>query len=75
MVAYYAMKMTTTCSPMIGHFCDTIILTCGIIDPSKLNCWKLLPATLDIYYCGSQLSRSFSFKLMLQSVSVAVHAS
>jgi hypothetical protein len=25
MVMYYAMKVTTTCSPMIGHLCDAYI--------------------------------------------------
>ena len=29
MVTYYVTKMLTTCSPMVGHFFDTIVVASG----------------------------------------------
>ena len=40
MVIYHAWKITTTYSPMIGHLCDTKMITSlGDIDLSKYNCF------------------------------------
>jgi len=54
MVTYCVTKMTTTCSPMIGHYSDTMVVASSdnewLNDPSKSNCWKLFWATLSGHY-------------------------
>ena len=46
------MKLSTTCSPMIGNLSDTRIINVSIdkefIGLSKYNCWKLLPSTIKL---------------------------
>ena len=50
MVTYCATNLTATCLPMIGQFCDTIIIWAspdsGFNDPSHSTSWKVLETVL-----------------------------
>lgn len=54
MVTHYVIKMTTTCSPMIGHLCDTYtilqhhLVKSGGMDSSNYDCCKDLDVTVTV---------------------------
>ena len=47
MVIYYVTKIIPTCSPVIGHFFDTMIVEKSVdYDSSKSTSWKVLETVL-----------------------------
>ena len=51
LVTYYVMERTTSCSPIVGQFFDTMIahqaIKSGYNDPRKSKCRKLFGTTLN----------------------------
>ena len=61
MVTYCAIKLTATCSPMIGQFFDTMILVStdqsGYNDPSNSKSWKALETVSSHLKAGVNMNR------------------
>ena len=75
MLTYYVEKTTMTCSLMIGHLFDAIIIastykSCSI-DPSKYKCWKVSQSGashLEYCYRSSKKTRFKSFQFEISDI-------